>query len=245
MSGPPTADNSTRRTSLDARTNFSSLNFIRLVDTRLTALSTPLLSPRHSFSTRTTYVSILRVFAILTSLRPPALNDKIHAELDLTRSWSISTAHLPSAENFVTALYLLALLYDPTNPILLSAGINSNFLSIQRETMAHLASIAGTTDGIAVLESVSESLLAIALKEDEAGECRIAAIELLAGTSLLRTCEGVSGMRGLIGVLLERYRGSMIVPLKEALLPLIARFIALVRQSPSALSSGRSLTALR
>lgn len=93
--------------------------------------------------------------------------------------------------------------------------------------------MATSLDGLTVLEIVSRELLVVALNEEEAGECRIATVELLGKTSLLNAVEGAMGLTGLIGVLLERYRDSVIVPLKEALLPLIARFIALVRRLAS------------
>ena len=125
------------------------------------------------------------------------------------------------------------LLYEPS-PVLLSAEIQSKFLSVQRESLAYLASVECPRT---LLKALSSELLDMAHKEDEAGECRIAAIELLGSLSLLPTIEGDKGMHEMMWFLLERYQSSVIVPLKEALLPLIARLVALVRCT---LSSGCS-----
>lgn len=196
---------------------------------RIDALSASLLHQRHSFSVRATYLDIARVFTTLSALRSSALFDTVHLELDRSRSWASATAHLPSAENFVTALYLFALRYEPSTFLTLTSGLQSTFLSVQREALAHVESISTTSDGLTILETLTETLLSLALDENVGSECRILAIDLMAKATL----ELLSDPAAVCERLISRHTDTVIVPLKEALLPLIARLVSLVRYFPS------------
>ena len=192
------------------------------VTTRFDAFLPTLLASNHSFAVRTTFLNIACVVTRTTPHRSVPLLNAAHAALDASRSWPQTTSHLPSAENFVTAAFNLALLYDPTDSTLLVAGLAAPFLEIQRAALAHLQE-QGSVEGVV------ESLLALANGSKEAAECRISAIEVLT------ECEWTEDPR--VGELFEGFtkvRGeTVIVPLREALLPLLARLADAVRRCSS------------
>lgn len=135
--------------------------------------------------------------------------------------------HLPSAENFVTACFLLVLLYDPSSTTLLNAGIASPFLSVQKETLDFLAS---TAAGGSVSEDIAPALIDLALSHTDPQECRIQAIELLASSEMRITSADDDDT--LISELISIHLLTVIVPISEVLLPWIAHLIAQVRWFP-------------
>lgn len=194
------------------------------------SLALPLLERHHSFAVRTTYLSIARVCANYHFYRSSSLLDLVHQELDASRSWPQSLSHLPSAENFVAAAFLLALTYEPTDSILVAAGLSAPFLEVQRLALAHLDvdNPAPSEDIKALRRTLGPSLLALAESENDASECRITAIELLTRSEW---SEVDAGLRETVALLLKQYSSTVIVPLREALLPLISKLVSIVSRT--------------
>ncbi|KAK4050266.1 hypothetical protein OIV83_003587 [Microbotryomycetes sp. JL201] len=191
-------------------------------------LAPVLLNGKHSFAVGATLFDIARICATLHGFEPSAILEHAYAELDHARMWPRRTAHLPSAENFVAAAFSLALLDDGNMMMLLEAGLASPFLEVQRRALAKAEAVSRIT-----LESIKQSLLRLALAEDVASECRIVALEQLLNvtwddeTSVLDTNKAL---------LIDRRRRTAIVPLREALLPLIARLANATKNTQEALS---------
>lgn len=167
---------------------------------------------------------LARVFAVSTLRLSARLYKTAHQELEAARSWPIATSYLPSAENFITACFLLALLYDPSSSTLLLAGLASPFLSIQKETLDFLES---TANGGSVEDDIAPGLIELAMNPTEASECRIQAMKLLANSNLRITNDQEDDT--LIAELISIVLLTVIVPISEALLPWIAHLIAQVR----------------
>lgn len=165
---------------------------------------------------------IARVFAAATLRLSARLYKTAHQELEASRSWT-STSHLPSAENFITACFSLVLLYDPSSTTLITTGLVSPFLSIQKETLDYLE--ATTREG-SVSEEIAPSLIDLALSETSATECRVQAIGLLSSSDMVITSAEEDDT--LISELISIHLLSVIVPLREALVPWIAHLISQV-----------------
>jgi hypothetical protein len=197
------------------------------VHANIEALATPLLARHHSFAARTTYLSIARVCASSHAHRSASILDLVHLELEASRSWPQHLSHLPSAENFVAAAFLLALTYEPTEATLVAAGLSAPFLEVQRLALAHLdLENESPSDEIRSLRrALVSQLLALAESEKGASECRITAIELLTRSEWSKDDERLEET---IALLLKQHASTVIVPLKEALLPLISKLVSTV-----------------
>lgn len=228
-SGSLTASNLSTRESVDSLSVVFALTPSSPVHGKIETLASSLLDRRHSFAVRTTFFSIARVCASSHSYRSSAILDLAHAELEASRSWPQHLSHLPSAENFVAAAFLLALTYEPTSTTLVAAGLAAPFLEVQRLALAHLDvdSDAPSQELQSLRRELLPSLLQLAESENDASECRITAIELL--TKLEWSAEDVS-VQDTIEVLLKQHSSTVIVPLREALLPLIAKLVSTVSE---------------
>lgn len=149
----------------------------------------------------------------------------MHTELDATRRWHPSTVHLPSAENFVTALFSLALCFEESPTPLVYSGLSSAMLEVQRKSLAFLEGLPSVGGQNSQLEQFAPALLLLALSSSAAAECRITALELLSGTTL---DVDDADLPAFVEDLLQQYGATQIVPLREALLPLIAGLVAQV-----------------
>lgn len=179
------------------------------MSTRLSSLLAPLLSDSHSFAVRQTLLShYLTASLVVTS---PTLLPTLEAAFTATFSWSQSTSHLPNAESFATMVFRVLLHLEGSTFI--TRGLQSNRVEVRREAIAWLQSHP-------VLSSqsvVGEALLKIVEDKAEAPECRIGAIGILVERS------GEWGMQLSGSKMAEVRRGTRCVPLREALLPLVAR----------------------
>lgn len=194
-----------------------------LVSTRLAELESPLLA--HSFSVRTTFIHISRIFAISSQIWSPTLKEAVHSQLEASRSWTNSFGHLPSAENFVTAAFELALTFDPSSTTLLQAGIASPYLSIQRKTLSILESLSKTEKGLKIVQDSCGALLDFVVLDSETAECRIQALGVI---SKLELGLDIAAATSLADKLIAQYDSTVIVPLKESLLPLLGKLVAQV-----------------
>ena len=190
-------------------------------------MAVALLDRRRSFAVRTTFLSIARVCASSHTYHSSSILDLAHTELDASRSWPQHLSHLPSAENFVAAAYLLALTYEPFNVSLVAAGLAAPFLEVQRLALAHLQADeeAPSADLQSLRQDLLPSLVALAESDTAASECRITAIEVL--TKSEWTTE-VGQLQETVELLLKQHSSTVIVPLREALLPLIAKLVTSV-----------------
>ncbi|SGZ26074.1 BQ5605_C024g09829 [Microbotryum silenes-dioicae] len=184
------------------------------VFSRVVKLAPVLLARHHSFSVRTAYLNIVRVCALSHGQKSNVLLDLAHEELDSTRSWGQSVAHLPSAENFVAAAFSVVLVYEPSQPNLLIGGLAAPFLEVQRLAFKYLKAHA------LLHTKVLPSVLDVALSETAASECRIWAIEIL--TSAEWDSENAQ-LEEIAERLTRQWETTKIVPLREALLPLLAK----------------------
>ncbi|SCV70448.1 BQ2448_1842 [Microbotryum intermedium] len=181
---------------------------------RVVALSPVLLARHHSFSVRTAYLNIARVCAVSHGQTSSAILELAHDELDSTRSWGQRVVHLPSAENFVAAAFSLILVYEPSLPSILIGGLAAPFLEVQRLALTHLKAHPE------LHASVFSSVLDFALSEKAASECRIWAIQILTITKWDPKSAQLDEMAEL---LTRQWETTKIVPLREALLPLLAK----------------------
>jgi hypothetical protein len=167
---------------------------------------------------------LARIFAISTLRLSARLYKTAHQELEASRSWPTTTSYLPSAENFVTACFLLALLYDPSSNTLLLAGLASPFLSIQKETLDFLRT---SVNGGSIEDQIAPGLIELAMDPAQAQDCRIQAMKLLANSDLRITNDQEDDT--LISELISIHLLTVIVPISQVLLPWIAHLIAQVR----------------
>ncbi|KAM0786330.1 hypothetical protein ACM66B_001803 [Microbotryomycetes sp. NB124-2] len=190
-------------------------------------LAPMLLDGKHSFAVGATLFDIARICATLQGYRPTVVLEHAYKELESARSWPRRAAHLPSAENFVAAAFSLALLDDNNMETLLRAGLASPFLEVQRRALA-LSETAPTS----TLQGLKADLLKLASADEAASECRIAALEQLLRVSWDDDSAELESNKTL---LLERRERTAIVPLREALLPLIARMANATKSASEAL----------
>ncbi|KAI5474356.1 DNA polymerase gamma subunit 1 [Pseudohyphozyma bogoriensis] len=190
---------------------------------KIDSLTTELLEPRHSFAVRTSFLSITRVCSITSGYRSSAILERAYIVLEGSRSAPPSAQHLPSSENHVTAAFLFALAHSPSSASLISAGLESHLLEVQRNALSQLELTDG--DHQALLLETKPSLIGLASSSTVAAECRIMALNLLQESqwSTSDSCEALAVK------LLEEHSTSPIVPLREALLPVIARLVSVAK----------------
>lgn len=237
-SGPLASSDLTARQSATTAYERDRLISFMSVHAKLESLASILLDRRHSFAVRTTFLSIARVCASSHAYRSAAILDLAHTELDASRSWPQHLSHLPSAENFVAAAFVLAVTYEPADATLVAAGLAAPFLEVQRLALAHLEADneSPSTELQSLRIKLLPSLLTLTESETEASECRITAIELLTRSEWSAEA---GQLKETIALLIKQHSSTVIVPLREALLPLIAKLVSLV----SAQCSCRSLAA--
>lgn len=195
------------------------------VNTRIDNLAPSLLLRHHSFAVRTTFLNLARVNLLSNGHRSISVFELAHSELDASRSWDTTVTHLPSAENFVASAFLFALAFTPAAPTLVASGLATPLLSVQRAALAHL-STEGDLPSAKFLEELRPALVKLAVTEAEASECRIAALEILVDVEWSKDEAGLPALVELLGA---QHRDTVIVPLREALLPLIAKLADTVR----------------
>lgn len=180
-----------------------------LVSTRLSLLLAPLLSESHSYAVRQALLShYLTTSLVATS---PTLLSTLDSAFTASCSWSQSASHLPNAESFATMVFKVLLHLEGSTYI--ARGLQSNHVEVRREAVAWLQSHSVSSNQ----SVVGEALLKIVEDKSEAPECRIGAI----GTLVERS--GEWGMQLSGSRMAEVRRGTRCVPLREALLPLVAR----------------------
>lgn len=143
---------------------------------------------------------------VLTVRATQILND--------SRKWSNRISHLPGASTLLQAAYRILITQYPDSIPLLTAGLSSPFLLLQREAIARLDRIS-----IAALETMLESLFILIQCHSSSTELRILAVTLVLKCSL-RKFELPSA---LLEGLMREHRTTLIQPLRLALLPLIVR----------------------
>lgn len=191
-----------------------------IVCSALQPLTSQFLNERHSFAVRTTFFSIVRQASLRHGYESAPLMADVGSILDSARLWSSTSAHLPSAENFVTAAYALALLHAGTAPRFMEDGLTSPFIEVQRLTMNHLLAQAAESPLSAMPTELIQCLISLAQADDAASELRISAVDLVANTPAdLNTFRSDE----MFAAFLRLKQSIVIVPLQEALLPLIAR----------------------
>ena len=192
------------------------------VHAALTALAPALLSERHSYAVRTTFLDCVRVLVSVHGFAPAEVLSAARAGFADSASWPRERMHVPSAENFVAATFTLALAAASAGQLagaeveaLLAAGLGSRFLEVQRAALTWL----GQAQGARVKAALQDKLAQLAVAAEHASECRIGAMGLV---------EGVPGgveAGELVGRLVEQRERTVLVPEREALLPLVARIV--------------------
>lgn len=154
--------------------------------------------------------------------RAPAIFELAHAALDESRTWDSNVAHLPGAESFVASAFLFALAFDPSSKVLIGAGLATPLLSVQRAALSHLSPEEDDQPKAATQLSneLRPTLVKLAVSNLEASESRIAALEILVGAPWSADDEELPA---LLVTLSKQHAETVIVPLREALLPLVAR----------------------
>lgn len=137
---------------------------------------------------------------------------------DESRLWPATVAHVPSAEYFVTAAFAFILAHESSSPGTAAIGLSSPFLEVQRVAIEHVKMDVEQNGPLAA--DLSTQLLELAQCATAASECRISALEILASSS-----DAVESKlpENTFDSLVELRKATVIVPLQEALLPLIAR----------------------
>ncbi|KAK4700043.1 thyroid adenoma-associated protein, partial [Phenoliferia sp. Uapishka_3] len=189
------------------------------LNTLIENLAPSILDRRHSYPVRSTFFNIARV----NGQRSPQTFELAHAVLEESRSWDSNVSHLPGAETLVTAAFQFALTCDSDPKNLLAEGLETPFLSVQRAALAHISPVEGEEVSICAAklsDSLRGSLIRLATSDQEASESRITALDLLVKANWKAEDEGVENV---LVTLRKQHAETVIVPLREALLPLVAR----------------------
>ncbi|KAK4051970.1 hypothetical protein OIO90_004500 [Microbotryomycetes sp. JL221] len=191
---------------------------------------------KHSFAVGATIFDIARLCFSLHGYKSTLIIERAYERLDQTRligSGSIN-AHLPSAENYVAAAFSLVLIVDQDNrQTLLRAGMSSRFLEVQRRALNYFNNVVNddddddnnnkeeqhVTNKIELLLTLKQDLIKLVLDEQVASECRIMGLDQLVQIDDWND----TPLETLLSSLLQIRQNSRIVPLREALLPLIAK----------------------
>lgn len=189
-------------------------------------LAESILSSQHSFSVRTTFIQIVSATSSTGGQRPEKILDLAFSELEASRSWSAASRRLPSAENYIAATFALALLHDPRSTSLILGGLSTPFLEVQRKTLDYLVQEAQKEDleSQTFLQNFESTVLGLALSDSEASECRVSSLTLLEKMDW----SGDVKIGEVLRSLMESHSSTVIVPLRDALLPFIGKLVSVV-----------------
>ncbi|GAA5824054.1 hypothetical protein JCM11251_001502 [Rhodosporidiobolus azoricus] len=183
------------------------------------------LRPQHPFAVLTSFLSIsLRLPINVPGTNSPSVGSLAAAYLDHAESWDQSAYHLPSTEEFLHASWLVAYTtssYHATwqrgrRQALIVGGLNGRSIEVKRAALEALETELLVVDEEDDTSSIKETLLRVILSEKEAGDVRVSAADLLSSPRLS------SGVKGNFLALKKLYERTPIVPLREAVLPLVA-----------------------
>ncbi|GAA6027127.1 hypothetical protein JCM8097_002413 [Rhodosporidiobolus ruineniae] len=183
--------------------------------------------PRFPYATLAAFLLIsLRLPSLLSS--PTPASDFAASVLIHSQTWAQSAYHLPSAEEFLRSAWLVAYAEASAREqqedrrrrraALLLGALSDRSIEIKRAALEKLDSdeLLSTADGAD--EALSAALLRVVLDDMEAGDVRVRAAELLRSSSSSTT----TSFQGKYAELAVVYRETPCVPLREAVLPVLA-----------------------
>lgn len=178
----------------------------------------------HSFILKSAFLDIVCYVGsdskLLTVRATQILND--------SRKWTDRIYNLPGASTLLQAAYQILIQRSPESIPLLSAGLSSPFLLLQRESIARLDKVNAT-----ILETMLQSLFILIQCRSSSTELRILGINLVLKCSLKELKSPIA----LLENLMDEHRTTLIEPLRLALLPLILRLRNQVRLVLTLISS--------
>ncbi|GAA5998529.1 tRNA methylation protein TRM732 [Rhodotorula paludigena] len=161
---------------------------------------------------------------LLISLRlPSSLSDSPLSDLALSylaqaESWTSAAYHLPSPEEFLRSCWQVvhAAAVSPEERFaLLKAGLTGRSLEVKRAALDELEIAAPTFEPAAVASLV----IRVVLDDKQAGDVRVRAAEIAHSVPSLDGCEAE------YEALVRLYSSTRIVPLREAVLPVLAGLV--------------------
>jgi hypothetical protein len=193
--------------------------FLDLLPTFLPSEASP--RPQHPFAVLSAYLSISLRLPSTLSLSQDSPATLAATYLAASSSWESSAFHLPTADDFLRVcwkvVYAASASSSEQRRNLFLAALAGRSLETKRAALEELDSILEAGEGSENVSSdVSSALLRVVLDAREAGDVRVSAADLLRSSSLS------GAAKGKFEQLSEVYTSTPIVPLREAVLPVLA-----------------------
>ncbi|GAA5899201.1 hypothetical protein JCM6882_009282 [Rhodosporidiobolus microsporus] len=184
-------------------------------------LDSSALRPLHPFAVLDAFLSIsLRLPFVLSLCDATAPSSLAASYLVHAESWDQSAYHLPSAEEFLRASWLAAHAAAQADEdrrrrrSLIVGGLNGRSIEVKRAALEALET--ALAEAVEEDSTVGATLLRVVLSGKEAGDVRVSAAERLLSPRLSQVAKGS------FAALKELYENTPIVPLREAVLPVLA-----------------------
>lgn len=101
----------------------------------------------------------------------------------------------------------------------------SPYLSVQRHALSTLEMLSETVKGLELVQSLAEELLSLSISSTVTANCRVQALEVV---SKVKLEFDATRSTALLSAVISEYGLTSIIPLKEALLPLLGKLVAQV-----------------
>ncbi|GAA5941468.1 hypothetical protein JCM10213_006094 [Rhodosporidiobolus nylandii] len=196
---------------------------------RLASILLPSASPdqpsrlQHSFAVLTSFLAIvLRLPSALFASDASSPSSLCASYLSQAERWDASALHLPSAQEFLRVCWKVvyaaaaAAADRRRRRVLAVAGLTGRSLEVKRTALEEVAAELDCADEGVDDSECAQALLRVVLDKHEAGDVRVTAAELLRSPRLARVAQGSFSQ------LHELYQQTPIVPLREAVLPVLA-----------------------